>query len=169
MVRVVVYQAGQSAAVGLRATDPEGLRAMMGDPEFARDLLAAVGFHEAFAYAMIGDGETVASLLAQGANVNSASKFGKTALMMAVEGVSAGEHLALTAEGRRHAVMFQHAEPDRNDAAWAGVPPIYWRHPRVQARGGATVATSPSGCSRGSTGWPSASCAIPPICRRSAS
>jgi len=56
-----------------------------------------------------------------------------------VEGLTGGASLALTAEGREHPVMFQDAEPEKNDAAWSAVPPIYWRHPHVEARPGATV------------------------------
>ena len=51
----------------------------------------------------------------------------------------AGLRIAATAEGREHPVMFQKVQPQDNDAVWASLPPIYWRHPSLVAKEGATV------------------------------
>ena len=57
-----------------------------------------------------------------------------------VDGSSpAGLRIATTAEGREHPVMFQKVQPQDNDAVWASLPPIYWRHPSLAAKEGATV------------------------------
>ena len=52
---------------------------------------------------------------------------------------TAGLRVALTAEGREHPVMFQKVQPEDNDAVWSSLPPIYWRHPSLAAKQGATV------------------------------
>jgi hypothetical protein len=54
-------------------------------------------------------------------------------------GSPAGLRIAVTAEGREHPVMFQKVQPEENDAVWASLPPIYWRHPSLAAKEGATV------------------------------
>jgi len=48
-------------------------------------------------------------------------------------------YIALTAEGRESIIMRQQVNPDENRAIWEGVPEIYWRHPMLQAKEGATV------------------------------
>jgi hypothetical protein len=48
-------------------------------------------------------------------------------------------HLALTAEGRESVIMRQKVNPDENLDVWGGLPEIYWRHPILHAKHGATV------------------------------
>ncbi|MBE3069472.1 MAG: hypothetical protein IMZ66_04460, partial [Planctomycetes bacterium] len=48
-------------------------------------------------------------------------------------------HIALTTEGRESIIMRQQVNPEENLAIWEGVPEIYWRHPFVTAKEGATV------------------------------
>jgi len=47
--------------------------------------------------------------------------------------------LALTAEGRESVIMRQKVSPDENLEVWCNLPPIYWRHPGLAAKEGATV------------------------------
>jgi hypothetical protein len=54
-------------------------------------------------------------------------------------GLPAGFRIAPTPEGREHPVMFQKVQPQDNDAVWESMPPIYWRHPSLAAKEGATV------------------------------
>ncbi len=57
-----------------------------------------------------------------------------------VEGkVKTGFDLALTAAGRVHTVMFQKVEPQENIEVWDSLPAVYWRHPTLRAKEGATV------------------------------
>jgi len=48
-------------------------------------------------------------------------------------------HLALTAEGRESVLMQQKVNPAENLEVWAGMPPLYWRHPAAPAKPGARV------------------------------
>jgi len=47
--------------------------------------------------------------------------------------------LAMTAEGRESVIMRQKVSPDENAEVWGGLPDIYWRHPILQTKEGATV------------------------------
>lgn len=47
--------------------------------------------------------------------------------------------LLLTSEGRESVIMKQKVNPDENAAVWDDVPDIYWRHPILQTKEGATV------------------------------
>ena len=47
--------------------------------------------------------------------------------------------LALTAEGRESVILRQKISPDENAEVWDGLPDIYWRHPILQTKEGATV------------------------------
>jgi len=47
--------------------------------------------------------------------------------------------IALTPEGRRDIIMRQAVDPEENLQVWNSVPPIYWRHPILDTRPGATV------------------------------
>ena len=55
------------------------------------------------------------------------------------DGLADGVRIALTTEGRNHPVMLQSAAGPLGEEAWRSVPPIYWRHPGVEAKPGATV------------------------------
>jgi len=45
----------------------------------------------------------------------------------------------LTAEGRESVIMRQKVNPDENLEVWNELPPVYWRHPILHAKEGATV------------------------------
>ena len=47
--------------------------------------------------------------------------------------------IALTAEGRENVIMRQEVNPDENLEIWNAVPDIYWRHPILNTKEGATV------------------------------
>jgi len=48
-------------------------------------------------------------------------------------------YVALTAEGRESVIMRQKVNPDENLEIWNDLPPVYWRHPILHAKEGATV------------------------------
>lgn len=48
-------------------------------------------------------------------------------------------HLALTSEGRESVILRQKVNPEENAEVWDSLPDIYWRHPIVQTKEGATV------------------------------
>jgi len=47
--------------------------------------------------------------------------------------------LALTAEGLENVIMRQKTNPEENAAVWESIPEIYWRHPVLRTKEGATV------------------------------
>jgi len=47
--------------------------------------------------------------------------------------------IALTAEGRHSIIMRQAVQEEENLRIWNSRPPLYWRHPNVSAKPGATV------------------------------
>jgi hypothetical protein len=47
--------------------------------------------------------------------------------------------LAMTAEGRESVIMRQKVNPQENAEVWDSLPEIYWRHPILQTKEGATV------------------------------
>ena len=47
--------------------------------------------------------------------------------------------VVLTAEGRESVIMRQKVNPDENLEIWDELPPVYWRHPILHAKEGATV------------------------------
>ncbi len=48
-------------------------------------------------------------------------------------------HIALTPEGQDSVIMRQAVDPDENLRIWKSLPPIYWRHPVLDTKPGATV------------------------------
>jgi len=48
-------------------------------------------------------------------------------------------HLALTSEGRESVILRQKVNPEENAEVWDSLPDIYWRHPILQTKEGATV------------------------------
>ena len=47
--------------------------------------------------------------------------------------------LALTGDGRENVIMRQTTNPEENAAVWESIPEIYWRHPVLRTKEGATV------------------------------
>ncbi len=47
--------------------------------------------------------------------------------------------IALTAEGRESVIMRQRMTPEENQEVWDSIPEIFWRHPILHAKEGATV------------------------------
>jgi hypothetical protein len=47
--------------------------------------------------------------------------------------------LALTPQGRESLIMRQEVDPKANEQFWEGVPPMFWRHPVVGTKPGATA------------------------------